>query len=215
MWRYMVPLNLSWLPQVSQEQGKHTRSQHAVCTIWWRRRTNTTAKTNQLAHHWALKTGVFIEDGRVRSSGSGIRCDIWSWPYLLCSVLPEKETEIYGRCAGPNYRPRRQAARNWPDVRARKAVPEGAHAFVLNLPVPQSATAHVNSTTVRKTTVFQLVQHMCINWQLSNIWYRFPVVAGSNLMLLICCLNCWLRHYNLFYIVLLMHNIDTDAHTDW
>ena len=40
------------------------------------------------------------------------------------------------------------------------------------------------------------------------------VVAGSNLMLAISCLNCCLRHFNLFYFVLLMENIDTDAHTD-
>ena len=51
--------------------------------------------------------------------------------------------------------------------------PEGANAFVLNLPVQHSATARVNSRTLRKTTVFQLVQYMCSNGQLSNILYRF------------------------------------------
>ena len=60
-----------------------------------------------------------------------------------------------------------------PNVRARKAAPEGANAFVLNLPVQHSATARVNSRTVRKTTAFQLVQYMCSNGQLSNILYRF------------------------------------------
>ena len=35
------------------------------------------------------------------------------------------------------------------------------------------ATVRVNSRTVRKTTVFQLVQYMCSNGQLSNIFYRF------------------------------------------
>ena len=139
MWRHLVLLNLSRLPQVSHEQDKHTRIQHAVYTSWWRRRTKTTAQTNQEA---------------------------WS-------VLSEKETERCGRCAGPNYCPSSQAARNWPHVRERKAAPEGANAFVLNLPVQHSATARVNSRTVRKTTVFQLVQYMCSNRQLSNILYIF------------------------------------------
>ena len=62
-----------------------------------------------------------------------------------------------------------------PNVRARKAAPEGVNAFILNLPVQHSATARVNSRTVRKTRVFQLVQYMCSNGQLglSNILYRF------------------------------------------
>ena len=91
LWRHLVLLNLSWLPEVSHQQGKHTRSQHAVYTIWWRRRARTTTQTNQEAHHWALKTGVFNEDGRVRSSSSGIWCYICCWPYILWSVLSEKE----------------------------------------------------------------------------------------------------------------------------
>ena len=93
-----------------------------------------------------------------------------------------------------------QAARNRPNVRARKAAPEGANAFVLNLPVQHYATARVNIRTVRKTTVFQLVQYMYSNGQLSNMLYRFACGAGSNLMLAISCLNCCLRHYHLFIL---------------
>ena len=114
---------------------------------------------------------------------------------------------------GPGYRPSRQAARNRPNVRARKAAPEGANAFVLNLPVQHSATARVNIRNVRKATFFQLVQYMCSNGQLSNILYSFFRFACG----------CWqqfdashklfkllFKTLSFLYFVLLMENIDTD-----
>ena len=55
--------------------------------------------------------------------------------------------------------------------------------------------------TVRKTTVFQLVQYMCRNGQLSISYTDSLVVAGSNLMLAISCLNCCLKpgsHHAIF-----------------
>ena len=83
----------------------------------------------------------------------------------MLSELPIKYASNGGQAT---YRPSRQAARNRPNVHARRA-----NAFVLKLPVQHSATARVNNRTVRETTVFQLVQYMCSNGQLSNILYRF------------------------------------------
>ena len=115
---------------------------------------------------------------------------------------------------GPGYRPSCQAARNRPNVRARKAAPEDANAFVLNLPVQHSATAQVNIRTVKKTTVFQLVQYMCSNGQLSNILYRFVCGCWQQFDASHKLFKLLFKTLSSFYFVLLMGNIDTDAHTD-
>ena len=93
-----------------------------------------------------------------------------SIPPTQAALREHAKPAAYHVCVkwGPGYRPSRQAARNRPNVHARRA-----NAFVLKLPVQHSATARVNNRTVRETTVFQLVQYMCSNGQLSNILYRF------------------------------------------
>ena len=84
------------------------------------------------------------------------------------SVIPfHQPKQLYGNML--RELPTKQAS----SVRARKAAPEGANSFVLNFSVQHSATARVNSRTVKKTTVYQLVQYMCSNGQLSNFLYRF------------------------------------------
>ena len=77
-----------------------------------------------------------------------------------------------------------------------------------------SATARINIRTVRKTTVFQLVQYMCSKGQLTNVLYRFARGCWQQFDSSHKLFKLLFKTLSYFYFVLLMENIDTDAHTD-